>query len=372
MLDSEIIELTEKEDYVSEVIRYWLDDMVVWQEEAKTAIVDAISNGMNGITSKKWPLAVLFFYWPSGVGKTEIAHALAKTLLGDPNRITKVKCEQYQEAHTYFNLIGSPKWYIGSDQESILGKGIYKHIKEARKEKEASNIIARYQHFNIIVFDEIEKAHPKVHQALLGIMDDGNITLSNNQEIDFSESIIIMTSNIWESEKRELSSRKTIGFIKDDKESDKFSIMKEAFKLFSPEFLWRIDAKIEFQPLTKNDCKDIVRICVERLNEVLDIRSENNVTTKLILWIEDSVYDHIIERWFDSEKWARQLVREFNRVINAKLGKILSDNPAVYEFLNKEAKIIALMEEWQVKFELRKENIRDIRKNNVFPLLPKP
>lgn len=98
------------------------------------------------------------------MGKTEIAHALAQVTMGNPNRITKIKCEHFQESHTLSNLIGSPKGYIGSNEESILGKNIYQHIKEARKEKEASNIIARYPHFNIILLDEIEKAHPAIHQ----------------------------------------------------------------------------------------------------------------------------------------------------------------------------------------------------------------
>ena len=372
MLDNspDIIELSEKEDYISKTLRWGLDDLVVGQEDAKNAIVEAITNGLNSITTKKWPLAVLFFYWPSGVGKTEIAHALAKATMGDPNRITKVKCEQFQEWHTFSNLIGSPKGYIGSDQESILWKWIYKHIKEARKAGEVSNIIARYQHFNIIVFDEIEKAHPRIHQALLGIMDDGHITLPNTQEIDFSESIIIMTSNIGESEKREQSERKTIGFVKPDDTMDREKLTNEAFKLFSPEFLGRIDARIEFKPLSQRDCKDIVSICLGRINDVLEIRSEKYETTKIQLAMEESVYDYIISKWYNNAKGARQLVREFNRAINTKLGRILSDTPTLYEFPNKQAIITATMKEGEVKFELRKKDITDIRKDNIYPLLP--
>jgi len=372
MLDTspDVIELSEKEDYVSQTIRDGLDDLVVWQNEAKEAIVEAITNGLNSITIKKWPLAVLFFYWPSGVGKSEIAHALAQITMWDPNRLTKVKCEHFQQSHTFSNLIGSPKGYVWSDQESILGKNIYKHIIEARKEKEDSKMIAQFQNFNIIVFDEIEKAHPKIHQALLGIMDDGKITLSNLQEIDFSESIIIMTSNIGEREKREFNARKSIWFNIQDDTIDRKKLNDEAFKLFSPEFLGRIDARIEFKALTQSDCKKIVSICVDKINDVLFHRSNKFETTQIQLELEESVYDFIISKGYSNAKWARQLVREFNSAINAKLGKILSDTPEIYDFPGKEATITATMKEGKVKFELRKKNIIDLRKNNVVPLLP--
>jgi len=127
-------------------------------------------------------------------------------------------------------------------------------------------------------------------------MDDGHITLPNTQEIDFSESIIIMTSNIGESEKREQSERKTIGFVKPDDTMDREKLTNEAFKLFSPEFLGRIDARIEFKPLSQRDCKDIVSICLGRINDVLEIRSEKYETTKIQLAMEESVYDYIISK----------------------------------------------------------------------------
>lgn len=174
-------------------------------------------------------------------------------------------------------------------------------------------------------------------------MDDGILTLSNGTEIDFSESIIIMTSNIGARQKREVDVKPTMGFVQSNKEQDKEAINKEAFKLFSPEFLGRIDAKVEFDDLTHRDCKQIIDICLTRLNDALDFRYEKDIITKINLQMEESVYDWIIERGYDKAKGARQLVRVFNQNINSKLGKILKDNDTLYEFPNKEAMITAVV-----------------------------
>ena len=146
------------------------------------------------------------------------------------------------------------------------------------------------------MFDEIEKAHPVVHQGLLGILDDGLLVLSNGDEIDFSESIIIMTSNIGARDKREANEKPTMGFVERDKVKENDEITKKAFKMFSPEFLGRIDTKVEFDELTRDDCDQIINICLARLNTVLDYRYDEDVITKINLQMEESVYDYLLAR----------------------------------------------------------------------------
>lgn len=355
----------------SDAIRWKLlqefDNHVIGQSSAKAAIVDSILSNINSIIPKKWPLAVLFFYWPTGTGKTECTHALATMTLGNPDRLTKIKCEHLQTAHSVTNLTGAPKSYVWYSDPPLLSPKIYEHAQVANNAKEASNIVRRFPNFNIIVFDEIEKAHPTVHQALLGIMDDWKITLSNGDELDFRESIIIMTSNIWAREKREIKSKRSIWFSEQNSESDAKIAEKEAFKLFSPEFMWRIDARIEFSDLSKADCKRIIDIYVKKINDVLEIYHGTWDATLVELHLSDWVYDKIIEEGYDNEKGARSLVRAFNNRINTVLWDIMNNAEDLFLHPEYKAKIRATIDKWEIRFKVKKEDIKKLPKN--YPLL---
>jgi len=356
------IVLEPKKDSLAELLKQWFDRIVIGQDKAKTALTQVLLNSLYSIVPKKGPLAVLFFYWPSWTGKTEMSHALATLTLGRPDRLTKIKCEHFQQAHDGSNLIGSPKGYIGSNEAGMLSEAIYQPALDAFKKQEASSMINRFPHFNIIVLDEIEKAHPNIHQLLLGMMDDGELVLNNGVTLDFSESIIIMTSNIGAREKRDIDSQPAMGFMDTDKVQAKEEVNKTSFKLFSPEFLWRIDERIEFDDLTKKDCKSIIDINLGRMNDCINYVNDKSGFTKLSLELSTSVYDYLIEKGFDKSKGARQLVRVFNSEINATFWRVIHDHETLFDYPHKKAKIVARMVKGVVKFVLDKSDVTDVIK----------
>lgn len=351
------MELKPKGNDIFDAFKSWFDKLVVGQDRAKEEIINWLLNNIYSIIPKKWPLAVLFFYGPTGVGKTEIAHALAWMTMGDPSALTKIKCEHLDNAWSGSNLVGASKGYIWYNDEPLLWPSIYKPIIEAREKKRASNIISRFPSFNIIVLDEIEKAHPRVHQMLLGLMDDWEVTLTDGTKMNFSNSIIIMTSNIGACAKRDIDEKTPMWFVWHDKVQEKALANKEAFKLFSPEFLGRVDAKVEFDNLTHKNCKEIIDIQVQKMNYIMKSAAELDELTILELELTHPVYNYLISKGFDTSKGARSLIRVFNSEINALLGRSLSDTPWVLEFWGNKAKIVASLVKGKVKFMLSKSNV---------------
>lgn len=367
----EYVSLDVGETNIEKILMDRLNYFISWQETAKRAIVTAITGDLDSIIPKKWPIATLFFYGPTGTGKTEISHVLATILLWSPDRITKVKCEHFQEHHSITNLIWAPKSYVGYWDAPVLSK-VHDHYKAAKEAWELNPLVMRFSGFNILVFDEIEKAHPRIHQALLWIMDDGKLTLSNWDVVDFATSVIIMTSNIWAREKHTVDTKSSMWFIERDKKSEKADINKQAFKLFSPEFLWRLDATVEFNELTYADCHRILEIQAEAIN-LRFIEWHNDDLTKFRVHLDEDVYAELIKRWYSQDEWARSLKRVFDKEINSKLGRIIQMNPDLANFSGYQVTISAVMDDGEIRFRIFQPDVEKLQsgtKNNVTKLLP--
>lgn len=343
-----------REDFIKS-----LNAQVVWQDEAKKVVADALFKSINSIVSKRGPIWVFLFAWPSWVGKTEMAHALARELLGNSEHLTKINCESFSQWHSVSNLMGSAKGYVWYGQETPFHQ-IYAPYIIADKEQTISPLVRRFQWFNIIVFDEIEKAHPVIHQALLGIFDHGKTTLGDWFEVDFSTSIIIMTTNMGEREIREIGERPTMGFVAQDNTNDKEKAFKQALNQFSPEFRGRIDNVVHFEQLTKDDCLCILRNRLVFLNKAMEHASTINATTQISLGISGEVFHHLIELGYNPAVWARDLVRVFDKEINAPLGEIIFNNDELLQYPDHRALIIAQMKGEEIIFTLSKKDVKSV------------
>jgi ATP-dependent Clp protease ATP-binding subunit ClpA len=260
---------------------------LIGQDEAVeecTKSIKLISSGLGKFVS-------LFFIGPTGVGKTELARSLAKEYLGSPKKLLKINCGEYSTGHEYAKLIGSPPGYVGHNEKGILSE----------KAEQSSKWI--------ILFDEIEKAHPKLMNLLLGFLDDGKIVDSRGVELDFTDSIICFTSNLG---MKDNIGKKLVGFGDSDQtyEASKRIIDTEFKNYFSPEFINRLDNIIYFNQLTKEDAAGITRLCLKKL----PIK-----TTKRLV-------DYIVEGSFSLEYGARNIKRFIRSNVTIKLAdKILED-----------------------------------------------
>jgi len=250
-------QLHEKEADKLKRLEEELHRRVVGQEEAVKAVARAIKRSRLGIrSSSNRPIGSFLFLGPTGVGKTELAKALAEYLFGDEKALIRIDMSEYMEKHTVSRLIGAPPGYVGHEEGGQLTEAV------------------RRKPYSVILLDEIEKAHPDVLNILLQIMEDGRLTDGLGRTVSFSNTILIMTSNLGA--KHLVSSQKGMGFeIADGKEEErsfermKEFVMEEVKRFFKPEFINRLDGIIVFHPLTKEDVKEIVRKQVERLNEEL-------------------------------------------------------------------------------------------------------
>ncbi len=357
---------TDKADFIS-----GLDRHVIWQTEAKEAVAWALFKAINSIVQKDWPIGVFLFAWPSGVGKTEMARWIAEELLGRPERLTKINCEALSESHMVSNLMGSPKGYVGYRDKTLL-EWVGEHYKAAKTDKSISPLVKRFDEFSIILFDEIEKAHPAVHQSLLWIFDDGTATMWDGSQLDFSNSIIIMTTNIGEREIREIDSKPTMWFIKSDNTSDKKQAFSKALTKFSPEMIWRIHKVVHFDNLTEEDCTEIIKTKLAKLNQKLLQWCLAAETTIVQLGMTKAVYRHLVKLWYNKAVWARDLMRVFDTEINSTLGEILHENENTLQFPEHKALIMAEMKNEKIIFTLSSKNVEKIQydvKNNVVKLL---
>ena len=224
-----------------------LHKRVVGQDEAVSAVSRAIRRGRVGLKDPKRPIGSFLFLGPTGVGKTEICKALAEAMFGSETSIIRVDMSEYMEKHSISKLIGSPPGYVGYDEGGQLSEKV------------------RRNPYSVILFDEVEKAHPDIFNILLQVLDDGHITDSQGRKIDFKNTIIIMTSNTGA---ENIVSPKKLGFLSnEDEKADykrmKDSVMAEVKRLFKPEFLNRIDETIVFHALTKTQIRDIVTILLD-------------------------------------------------------------------------------------------------------------
>ncbi len=274
-----------------------LHKRVVAQEEAIKAVAEAVRRGRVGLKDPNRPIASFMFLGPTGVGKTELAKALAEYVFGDEKAVIRLDMSEYMEKHSVAKLIGSPPGYVGYEEGGQLTEKV------------------RRQPYSLILLDEIEKAHPDVLNILLQILDEGRLTDAKGRTVDFKNTIIIATSNF--------GARKILDFIdenpnptKEEWEKLKNEILGELKQTFRPEFLNRIDEIIVFHPLNKEHLKAIAKLMLDRVKRML---SAQNITVEF----DESVIDYIVENAYDPEFGARPMKRLIQREIEAELAKLI-------------------------------------------------
>ena len=280
-----------------------LHERVIGQDQAIKSICTAIRRARAGLKDPNRPIGSFLFLGPTGVGKTELSKALAEAEFGDENQIVRIDMSEYMEKHSVSRLIGSPPGYVGYDEGGQLTEKVRRHP------------------YSVILFDEIEKAHPDVFNILLQILDDGRLTDSKGRTIDFKNTILIMTSNVGA---KTIRKQKTMGFSSnnqddvDRNEYDKMkeNIMEELKKQFRPEFLNRIDDIIVFHSLNKQDINKIVRLMCKTLVKRLE-----EMTIKLEM--DDEAIDLIAKEGFDVEYGARPLKRSIQKELENELSELI-------------------------------------------------
>lgn len=295
--------LTETESMRLKKLEQTLHKRVIGQEEAVAAVAKSIKRGRVGIKSPNRPIGSFLFLGPTGVGKTELAKALAEALFGKEDAMVRVDMSEYMEKHSVSKMIGSPPGYVGHDEGGQLSEKV------------------RRNPYAVVLFDEIEKAHPDVFNILLQVLDDGHITDSQGRKVDFRNTVIIMTSNAGA---KAIVEPKKLGFgAKEDAAEDykkmKSNVMEEVKRLFRPEFLNRIDDTIVFHSLNEEHMKAIVGLMCRELAT----RVKAQVDIKLT--IRDSVKKFIVEKGSDKKYGARPLRRALQNELEDKLAEAILD-----------------------------------------------
>lgn len=300
-----------------------LHKRVVGQEEAVSAVARSIKRGRVGLKDPKRPIGSFLFLGPTGVGKTELSKALSEALFGTEDSMIRVDMSEYMEKHSVSKMIGSPPGYVGHDEGGQLSEQVRRHP------------------YSVILFDEIEKAHPDVFNILLQVLDDGHITDSQGRKVDFCNTVIIMTSNAGA---QSIIDPKKLGFnTREDAAGDykrmKSNVMNEVKLIFRPEFLNRIDEILVFHPLSQEEMKKIVgMMCkdlVKRAKEQLDIS----------LTIRDSVKKHIVETGTDQKYGARPLRRAVQNQLEDKLAEAVLTGEVL-----RGTEVVACMSKKEIKF----------------------
>lgn len=288
-----VTKLAEKEGERLLKLEQVLHERVIGQKQAVTAVAKAMRRGRVGLKDPKRPIGSFLFLGPTGVGKTELSKALAEAMFGDENALIRVDMSEYMEGHSVSKMIGSPPGYVGFDDGGQLSEKIRKNP------------------YSVVLFDEIEKAHPDVFNILLQVLDDGHITDSKGRKVSFKNTVIIMTSNAGANR---IVDPKNLGFAaKSDKEKDfekmKSGVMEEVKRLFKPEFINRIDEIIVFHPLTKDEMKEIVGLLTKQLGR----RMEEQLGMKLE--VTPALKEHLVEKHSDAKMGARPLKRAIQTII---------------------------------------------------------
>ena len=301
-----------------------LHKRVIGQEEAVRAVSQAVKRGRVGLKDPNRPIGSFLFLGPTGVGKTELSKALAQAVFGSEQAMIRVDMSEYMEKHSVSKLIGSPPGYVGYDEGGQLSEKV------------------RRNPYSVILFDEIEKAHPDVFNILLQVLDDGHITDAHGRKVDFKQTIIIMTSNAGA---QAIVEPKQLGFIsqkdeKKDYEKMKSGVMEEVRRLFKPEFLNRIDEIMVFHTLNKEEIRKIVLLLLKSLEK----RCEEQMDIHLN--VTNSAVDYIAEAGFDAKYGARPLRRAIQSKIEDRLanelleGKIRRGDIVQVQYRNKEIRFI--------------------------------
>ncbi len=270
-----------------------LHNRVIGQDEAVTAIAKAIRRGRVGLKDPNRPIGSFLFLGPTGVGKTELSKALADAMFGTESALIRVDMSEFMEKHTVSKLIGSPPGYVGYDEGGQLSEKV------------------RRNPYSVILFDEVEKAHPDVFNVLLQVLDDGHITDSTGRVVDFKNTVIIMTSNAGA---ENIVAPKTLGFAtatdeKQNHENMKSKVMDEVKRIFKPEFINRIDEIIVFHMLNKEQIAKIVDIMINTVNK----RTLEQM--KISIELDDEAKKYIVEKGYDEKYGARPLRRTIQNEI---------------------------------------------------------
>ena len=268
-----------------------LHQRVIGQEEAVQAVADAVIRGRAGLKDPNRPIGSFIFLGPTGVGKTELAKALAEALFDTQDNLIRIDMSEYMERHAVARLIGAPPGYVGFEEGGQLTEAV------------------RRKPYSVILFDEIEKAHPEVFNVLLQLLDDGRLTDSQGRTVDFKNTVVIMTSNI--------GSQTLLDGITEDgniKESAKKKVMEQLHAYFKPEILNRIDDIVLFSPLTKEQIRGIIELNIASIQKRLE-------EDRIRLTLTDAAKDKIAEAAYDPMFGARPVKRYMQRVVETKLGR---------------------------------------------------
>lgn len=291
--------LAEKESERLLKLESILHKRVIGQEEAVSAVARAMRRGRVGLQDPNRPIGSFLFLGPTGVGKTELSKALAEAMFGTENALIRVDMSEYMEGHSVSKMIGSPPGYVGFDEGGQLSEKI------------------RRNPYSVVLFDEIEKAHPDVFNVLLQVLDDGHITDSKGRKVSFKNTILIMTSNAGA---QRIVDPKNLGFstqIDEKKDYDKMKsgVMEEVKKLFKPEFINRIDEIMVFHPLNKDDMKQIITLLSKNLAKRCRAQMEISLT------ITPALKEFIVDKYADYKMGARPLKRALQTTVEDQLAE---------------------------------------------------
>lgn len=299
--------LTQDENEKLKHLEESLHQRVIGQNEAVEAVAKAIRRGRVGLKDPNRPIGSFLFLGPTGVGKTELSKALAESLFGNEEAMIRVDMSEYMEPHSVAKLIGSPPGYVGYDDGGQLTEKI------------------RRQPYSVILFDEIEKAHPDVMNMLLQILDDGRLTDATGRTVNFKNTVVIMTSNVGA---RLITDKKSLGFTdmkqegkeeQKEYEDTKKEVMAELKKQFRPEFINRIDEIIVFHKLQKEEMKQIINIMLKQVQERMKVQN-------MQVEISDEVKEKVLEKGVDNNYGARPLKRAIQSMIEDKIAEAILDS----------------------------------------------
>ena len=297
--------LAEKESERLLKLESILHKRVIGQEEAVTAVAKAMRRGRVGLQDPNRPIGSFLFLGPTGVGKTELSKALAEAMFGSESALIRVDMSEYMEGHSVSKMIGSPPGYVGFEEGGQLSEKV------------------RRNPYSVVLFDEIEKAHPDVFNILLQVLDDGHITDSKGRKVSFKNTILIMTSNAGA---QRIMEPKNLGFSSGESEKQNYdkmksNVMEEVKRIFKPEFINRIDEIMVFHPLNKNDMKQIVTMLSKNLVKRCKTQMDIDLT------VTPALKDYIVEKHTDSKMGARPMKRAIQTEIEDTLAmEILAGN----------------------------------------------
>lgn len=294
-----VVQLTKDESERLLNMEEHLHDRIIGQGEAVTAVSKAIRRARAGLKDPKRPIGSFIFLGPTGVGKTELARALAEAMFGDEDAMIRIDMSEYMEKHTTSRLVGSPPGYVGYDEGGQLTEKV------------------RQKPYSVVLLDEIEKAHPEVFNILLQVLEDGRLTDSTGRVVDFRNTVLIMTSNVGADQ---LNKNKYVGFALDDEGQEykdmKDKVTEEMKKVFRPEFINRIDETIVFHSLEKKHLKEIVELMVKQLKDRL-------IEQDIDFSLTDKALEKIAEEGYEPEYGARPLRRSIQKNIEDLLSEEL-------------------------------------------------